>query len=250
VWLSASTIESMDAWAAQLNAGAITIPRPPDEIKTWPFIGERAYHLWTLASINLKTALVEVLPHLAPLHDLARQMLKGAAVGVPMFLFSLIAAGFLFVPAPSLVETLGKISHRLLPSRGQAFVSLAGTTIRNVAQDVIGIALLQAVLAGLGFVAVGLPCSGVFALAVLVFAIIQLPGLVLIPVIIWSWTALHTIPAMMLSMHLVAVALINNVVGPLVMAHGLKTPKLVIFAGVIGGALAHGVISSDRSCSP
>jgi predicted PurR-regulated permease PerM len=32
------------------------------------------------------------------------------------------------------------------------------------------------------------------------------------------------------------------VVKPLVMGHGLTTPTLVIFIGVIGGTLAHGIV--------
>jgi predicted PurR-regulated permease PerM len=42
--------------------------------------------------------------------------------------------------------------------------------------------------------------------------------------------------------YLIPAGLINNILSPIVMAHGLKTPMLVILIGVMGGAVAHGII--------
>src|SRR6185312_3576447 len=145
-------------------------------------------------------------------------------------------------PAPSFVQALRELSHRILPARGQEFVKLAGATIRNVSQGLIGIAILQAILSGLGFIIAGIPGSGLLALAVLIFGILQLPGIVLFPVIIWTWTAMQPTVALALTAYLVPVSLINNVLSPIVMAHGLGTPMPVIFVGVIGGAITHGII--------
>ena len=119
---------------------------------------------------------------------------------------------------------------------------MTGATIRNVSQGVIGIALLQAILAGLGFLVAGIPGSGLLALAVLISGILQIQGLVFIPVLIWTWTSMQTTAALALTAYLAPVGLINNVLSPIVMAHGLKTPMLVIFIGLIGGAVAHGII--------
>jgi predicted PurR-regulated permease PerM len=64
----------------------------------------------------------------------------------------------------------------------------------------------------------------------------------LIPVIIWSWTVLDTTSALIFTAYMVPVTLLDNVLRPIVMAHGLTTPPLVIFVGVIGGTIAHGII--------
>ena len=242
VWLGLSMMEGLGALSERLNAGTITIPPPPDEIKTWPLIGERLYYFWSLASTNLKTAFTEALPYLKPLTNAATGMAENAAAGIPIFLLSLIITGFLFPPAPSLLEAVRKLSHRILPARGQEFVRLAGATIRNVSQGVVGVALLQAILSGLGFVVAGIPGSGLLALAVLILGILQFPGIVLIPVTIWSWTAMPLTAALAFTAYMVPVGLINNILSPIVMAHGLKTPMLVILIGVMGGALAHGII--------
>lgn len=242
IWLGLSTIDSLRIFSERLNTGEITVPPPPISIKTWPLIGERLYYLWGLASTNLKSAFTEALPHLQPLIGFARGIAENAAAGIPMFMISLIVTGFLLSPAPTFVKAIRELSERVLPARGQEFVKLAGATIRNVSQGLIGIALLQAILSGFAFVVAGIPASGLLALGVLVFGILQLPGIVLLPVIIWSWTVMPATAALALTAYLVPVSLINNVLSPIVMAHGLKPPMPVIFIGVIGGAIAHGII--------
>ncbi|MGA7328586.1 MAG: AI-2E family transporter [Rhodomicrobium sp.] len=242
VWLGINMTESLASFSERMNSGAITIPPPPDAVRTWPLIGEPLHRIWVLGSTNLKSAMMEALPYLAPLRTLARNMAQSAATGIPSFLLSLIAAGFLFCPAPQLLSGARKLSRRLLPEHGQEYIRLAGTTVRNVSQGVVGISLLQAILSGAGFVASGVPAAGLLALAVLVFGILQFPGLVLVPVIIWGWFALEPQIALALTAYLIPVALMNNVLSPIVMAHGLRTPMIVIFIGVLGGAIAYGII--------
>ena len=242
IWLGLSMIEGAASLSQRLGSGDIAIPPPSEEVKSWPFIGERLFHLWELASTNLHSAITEALPYLSPFQSTARSMAEGVATGIPTFLVSLIIAGVLFPPAPSLLEGIRTVSRRILPTRGQELVKLAGATIRNVSQGVIGISFLQAILAGLGFLVAGLPASGFFALAVLVSGILQIQGLVIIPVLVWVWTSMQTTTALALTAYLVPVGLLNNVLNPIIMAHGLKTPMLVIFIGLLGGALAHGVV--------
>ena len=242
IWLGMSMIEGVSSLSHRLTSGDIAIPPPSETIKTWPFIGERLYYFWDLASTNLKRAVTEALPYLTLLRSTARRMAEGVATGIPTFLVSVIVAGALFPPAPLLLEGVRSAAERILPARGQELLRLAGATIRNVSQGVIGIALLQAILAGLGFLVAGIPGSGFLALGVLVTGILQVQGLLFIPVLAWVWTSMDTTTALALTAYLGPVGLINNVLGPIVMSHGLSTPMLVIFIGLIGGAVAHGVI--------
>jgi len=242
IWLGMSMIEGVASLSHRLGAGDIAIPPPSEEVKSWPFIGERLFYFWDLASTNLKTAITEALPYLSPFRSTARRMAEGAATGIPTFIVSLIIAGVLFPPAPALIEGVRTVSRRILPTRGQELVKLAGATIRNVSQGVIGISFLQAILAGLGFLVAGIPGSGLLALGVLVTGILQIQGLLFIPVLLWIWTSMETTTALALTAYLAPVGVLNNVLSPIVMAHGLKTPMLVIFIGLMGGVLAHGII--------
>jgi len=119
---------------------------------------------------------------------------------------------------------------------------LAAGTIRTVARGVIGISALQAVLAGIGLAIAGVPGATLITSAVLVFGIIQIgPSVVLIPVIVWSWFTMDTTAAILFTAYMVPVNLLDNVLKPVIMGRGLKTPMLVILIGVIAGTLAHGM---------
>jgi predicted PurR-regulated permease PerM len=127
--------------------------------------------------------------------------------------------------------------------RGGDFVDLAGLTVRSVARGVIGIAVIQALLLGLGLVVAGVPGAGLIALIGLGLGIVQLGVfLPVLGVLIWSWSVQETQTALLLTVYLVAVTLIDNVLRPLVLGKGLPTPMLVILVGLIGGTLSYGLI--------
>ena len=104
-------------------------------------------------------------------------------------------------------------------------------------------AVLQALLAGIGLKLAGVPHAGVLAFAVLILAILQIgSAVVLIPVIIWIWATRDFAVALPLTIYLLIVGLADNILKPILMGRGLNTPMLVIFIGVLGGMLAHGIV--------
>jgi predicted PurR-regulated permease PerM len=122
-------------------------------------------------------------------------------------------------------------------------MALAGATIRTVAQGVIGVAVLQSLLAGIGLKIAGVPNAGLLAFGVLVLGIIQIGSApILLPVIIWVWMSRDVGAAILITIYLALVGLSDNVLRPLLMGRGLSTPVLVIFMGVLGGTLAHGIV--------
>jgi predicted PurR-regulated permease PerM len=148
----------------------------------------------------------------------------------------------LFSPAPSLVNAIILLSHRLASERGEKFVQLAGATIRAVSRGVVAVSALQALLAGLGLLVAGISGASLITFAVLILGIIQVgPSVVLVPVTIWSWTAMETTAALLITIYLIPVSLLDNVLRPLVMARGLDTPMLIILIGVIGGTISYGI---------
>jgi predicted PurR-regulated permease PerM len=241
-WLALGLVDSVRVIAERLDLANLTIPPPSSSIKEWPLIGEPIYQFWDLASTNLSAALAQILPQLKPLGSSLLRIGADTGLGIVMFLVSIIVAGFLFSPAPTIVEAVKKFSRRLNPTRGEEFVDQAGATIRAVSRGVIGISVLQALLAGIGLMVAGIPQASLITFAVLVLGIIQIgPSIVIIPVIIWSWTFMDTKSALLFTAYMVPVNLLDNLLRPLVMGRGLKTPMLVILFGVIGGTLAYGI---------
>lgn len=241
-WLALGLVDSVRLIAERLDLANLTIPPPSSSVKEWPLIGQPIYQFWDLASTNLSAALAQILPQLKPLGSSLLRIGADTGLGIIMFLVSIIVAGFLFYPGPAIVEAVKKFARRLNPARGEEFVDQAGATIRAVSRGVIGISVLQALLAGIGLMVAGIPQASLITFAVLVLGIIQIgPSIVLIPVIIWSWTFMDTKSALLFTAYMVPVNLLDNVLRPLVMGRGLKTPMLVILVGVIGGTLAYGI---------
>jgi predicted PurR-regulated permease PerM len=221
-WLGFGLIGGVASLARQLDAGLLSIPLPAETVKGWPLIGEHVHRMGTLAATNMKAVLVEMLPTLRPIGAKLLGIAEGVGLGLLEFVASILVAGFLFSPA---------------------MVQLAGATIRNVSRGVIGIALLQSILAGAGFLAAGLPAAGVFAFLALLLGIVQIgPGILLLPIVVWSWTAMETMNALIFTIYMVSVGLMDNFLRPVLVARGLTTPMPVIMLGVIGGTIAYGIV--------
>jgi predicted PurR-regulated permease PerM len=242
-WCLLKIIESLQAFNLRLQVGDLAFPSPIVRVKSWPLIGDKLYELWALAATNFREAFAKVAPQLRPLGTGLLSAAGSASAGILTFLASVVIAGFFFVPGPSLVNGAKAITRRLITARGDDFVELAGSTVRKVSRGVIGIAILQAALAGVGMVVADIPGASLLTFVALVFGIIQIgPSIILIPVIIWCWLTLETVQAMTFTAYMLPVGLLDNVLRPLVMGRGLMTPMPVIFVGLIGGVLVHGVI--------
>ena len=241
-WLILGLIDSLRTLSTELDLSTVSVPPPSASVKTWPLIGQAVYQFWDLASTNLQAALVKIAPQLKPLGGNLLQIAADAGGGMIKLLAAIVISGFLFAPAPKLVAAVRRFSLRLASGRGEHFVALAGATIRNVSRGVVGISTLQALLAGVGFSAAGIPGASLMTSAALVLGIVQIgPSVLIIPVIIWTWMSLDTTTALLFTIYMVPVSLLDNVLRPIVMARGLATPMIVIIVGVIGGAISFGI---------
>jgi len=241
-WLALGLVDSLRVISERLDFSTLTIPPPSLTVKSWPLIGEPIYQFWDLASTNSRAALVKIIPQLKPLGSSLLRIGADTGLGIIKFLASIIVAGFLFLQAPVLVDAVKKFSRRLSSERGEEFVNQAGATIRAVSRGVIGISVLQALLAGIGLMVADVPQASLITFGVLILGIIQIgPSIIIIPVIIWAWMTMETTSALLFTAYMVPVNLLDNLLRPVVMGRGLKTPMLVILVGVIGGTLAYGI---------
>jgi predicted PurR-regulated permease PerM len=126
------------------------------------------------ASENLAATLREIVPHLKPLAGTVLAIAGSAGTGTLKFLASVVIARFLLPSGPRMVASVRTMLTRIVPKRSADFLALAGATIRTVAQGVIGVAVLQSLLAGIGLKIAGGPHAGVLAFAVLVLGIVQI----------------------------------------------------------------------------
>ena len=239
-WLGFGLISGVEFLTKELATG---LPSPPESVKDWPIVGEHIFQAWSRAVTGIKAQLVELAPLLKPVGTKLLQIASNVMVGLLQFLASIVIAGFLFCPGPQLVDGLTRFMERVFPPRGSEMVQLAGATVRNVSRGIIGISLLQSFLAGAGFLIAGIPAAGLLAFVSLVLAVVQIgPAVVFLPIIIWSWTSMSTVNALMFTAYMIPVGLLDNLLKPVLMARGLDTPMPVIVIGVIGGTIAYGII--------
>jgi predicted PurR-regulated permease PerM len=242
-WLGVGLVEGLGTIAEQLGSVHPLVPSPPATIKDWPLVGERLYDLWNQASTNLEAVLTQLAPYVKPLLRSTLEMVGDMGIGALKFVVAVILAGFLLPSGPRLVAASRSIMARLLPERSQDFVALAGKTIRSVSQGVIGIALVQAFLFGIGLKFAGFASAGLLAFVVMLLSILQIgAAIVLIPCVVWIWVTKDIVPALLITVYLVLVGLMDNVLKPLLMSRGLTTPMPVLFIGLLGGTLAHGIV--------
>ena len=117
-------------------------------MKSWPIIGDSIYQFWDLASTNFRAALDKAAPLLKPLGGTLLRIAEGAGTGIIDFFIAIAIAGFLFSPAPSLLNAIILLSHRLASGRGEKFVQIAGATIRAVSRGVSAFQLCRRFLRG------------------------------------------------------------------------------------------------------
>ena len=242
VMLSQTLIEGSQFIAARLQSGTLAVPPPPANVATWPVIGKPLNDLWALASSNLSDALGRVAPQLK---SAASQVLSAAAtvsLGVLQFFVATVIAGFLLANSTQGARVSRKFAIHLFGNRGEEFETLAAATVRSVTTGILGVALIQALLAGLGFLVMRIPGAGLWALLFLVAAVLQVGGPVLIPFVIYVFATTATTKAVAFLIWCILVGLLDNVLKPLLLGRGLPVPIVVIFLGAMGGFLVMGII--------
>jgi predicted PurR-regulated permease PerM len=175
-------------------------------------------------------------------------LLEGATsvgAGLLIFIFALILSGIFMAYGEEARRSAVRITSRLFgPEAGPHVAELCASTIRAVAQGVVGIAFIQMLLIGVAFVVKGIPGAGLLALAVLLLGIMQLPAtLITIPVIIWVFASEgFTVAAIVFAIYTFIAGLADNVLKPLLLGRGVDVPMPVVLIGALGGMVTGGVI--------
>ena len=235
--------ENMQNLADSIASGTLVVPPPPGYIQNWPFVGKPLHNIWELASVNLKETLNIFKPQLEKLATNLLAIAAGLGLALLKFILSIIIAAGFMLNTEALKRKLTRFVTRLTPNKGQVFIKLAASTLRNVIRGVIGVSFIQTLLIGIGLIVAGIPGAGLLTFLCLILTIVQIgPGLIVLGSLIFAWFKMNTLVALLLTIWMIPATLIDNFLKPILMARGLPVPMLVIFIGVIGGTIAHGII--------
>jgi predicted PurR-regulated permease PerM len=243
VFLLAETlVEGVQTLTTHIKDGTLSIQPPPAKVETWPIIGAPLNRAWGLASKDLSEAVRSFAPQIKAVVPGVLSASAGIGFTVLQFALSIVVAGVLLANAQAAYEVTCSLCDRFFGDKGRELQQLMGATIRSVTSGILGVALIQSVLAGLGFLVAGLPGAGLWAVIFLIAAVLQVGVLVLIPAVIYMFTIASATKAVIFLIWCLFVALIDNVLKPLLLGRGVGVPIVVVFLGAIGGFVAMGII--------
>jgi len=242
VLLAQSLVEGVQTLTAHLKDGTLGVPAPPDSVAGWPIIGARLYNLWKAASDNLSDVVLRFAPQIKSALPKLLSAAAGLGVTVLEFLLAILVGGVLLANAPAATKAVRSMFVRIFDQKGPEYHQLVSSTIHSVTSGILGVALIQTVCAGLGFLVAGLPAAGLWAVIFLIAAVLQVGMLVLIPAVIYMFAIASTTKAIIFLVWCTIVGLMDNVLKPLLLGRGVAVPIAVVFLGAIGGFVAMGII--------
>lgn len=243
-WLITQSVFKEVIHLRDLNSqGQLVIPPPGENTATWPVITQPVISLWKLASENLQGAIMQHSDTLKVAGAWLLTALAGIGLSVFQFMISTIIAGVLLAYSTATSTSATKIFVKLAGENGKHFASTIVTTIRSVVRGILGVAVIQASMAGIGFFLAGVPYAGVWTLACLFFAIIQVgSGPIVIPIAIYVFSVSNTLTAVLLAIWLGLTLISDNILRPFLLGRGAPAPMLVVFLGSIGGFITSGFL--------
>ncbi|PSW21368.1 AI-2E family transporter [Photobacterium sanctipauli] len=243
VVVSGSLYDGGVALTAMLQEGSVTIPRPTQRIADIPLIGDKLFEVWNLFATNLEHAVARFLPEIKAGASTIAGWLGSSLATIIMFMISLlIAAGFM-AHSDSMASAVRAVSIRVVGQHGEEWASLTAATVRSVLLGVVGVAFIQSVLIGAVMFVFAVPAAAGITLIVFIFAIAQLPALlVVLPVILYMYSAEDSTTATIFTVLVLVAALSENILKPMLMGRGVSIPMPVILIGAIGGMISAGII--------
>jgi len=243
VFLADMISQNTQDLAQKLNTGNFSIPAPTENVASWPLIGKPLFKFWQLAATNLSEALETLAPQLKEITKWLISASVSTMVAILQSLVSVIICGMLLINAKTSHKLAISIGNRLAGENGKDLTTLSIATIRGVARGVLGVALIQSFLAGIGFFYADIPGAGILTILCLFVAIVQLPTFILLlPIIIYVFSIHSTVFATLFMVWMTVVGLLDNVLKPILMGRGIDIPMAVIFIGAIGGMMFSGII--------
>jgi len=217
---------------------------PPSWIRSVPIAGPRIAQEWqTLSDAGAGGLLARLEPYLT---TAARWLLGHAAivgVFVVHMLVTIVISGILYAQGDMAADFVRRFANRLAGMRGVAAIRLAGAAVRAVALGIVVTAVVQSALGGVGLWIAGVPSAGILTALMVMLCLAQLgPFLPMLGGVIWLFQNDMKLAATLLLIWAVLVAMLDNLLRPLLIKRGVNLSMLLILSGVLGGMFAFGIV--------
>lgn len=241
--LSGSLIDGVRELKAMIDEGRSPIPPPGEHARALPAFAQPLVDIWQETSENLQASVSRHPDGFKKIGVIALSFIAKTGAGVLSFMISIIIAGVFLAYAKEGGRTMKNIFVKLAGKQGEELVVISEATIRSVVKGILGVAIIQTLLSGIGFVVAGIPAAGLWTLFCLIFAIIQVGvGPVMIPMIFYVFNTADLTTGILFAIWGVLTLVSDNILKPILLGRGAPVPLLVVFLGAIGGFIAIGFL--------
>ena len=229
-------------WSQSL--ATLAIPAPPAWVEAIPVVGASTARRWQeLAAAGPEEMAAQVAPHARALALWFAGQVGSIGLLFVQFLLTVAIAAILYSRGEAAARGADRFARRLAGAQGERAVHLAGQAIRGVALGVVVTAIVQSTAAGIGLAVVGVPFAAILTVVIFMLCVAQLgPALVLFPAVVWIYATRGAVWGTGLLVWTVFCSTFDSFLRPMLIRQGADLPLLLIFAGVIGGLIAFGVI--------
>jgi predicted PurR-regulated permease PerM len=228
-----------------LQSGQQQIRPPPERLHDIPVVGTKLYAAWAQASTDMPAFTKQFGPQLTTFTKWALAQAGGMVGAVLALVLAIIFAAIALAYADASRAFVSSLLARVTGSRarGEHYMQVVGATVRSVANGVIGVAFVQALLCGIGFFVLGIPGAGILSLLAMGLGVLQVPVLIVtLPAIIYAFAVKSTTVAILFTVWFIISGVSDAVLKPMMIGHGLEVPMPIILLGVIGGVIAYGLV--------
>ncbi len=240
-----SAASSIPVMVSKLQSGEEHIRPPPEALHGVPVVGDKAYDAWAQASTDMPAFTRKFGPQLTTFSKWALAQAGGTIGAVLALVLAVILAAITLAYSDSARAFILSLLARVTGDRvrGEHYMQVIGATVRSVANGVIGVAFVQALLCGIGFFVLGIPGAGILSLLAMVLGVLQVPVVIVtLPAIIYAFSVKTTTVAILFTVWFIISGMSDAALKPLMIGHGLEVPMPVILLGVIGGVIAYGLV--------
>lgn len=230
--------------ALSKSFGSFELPPPPDWLERLPVVGSKLAEQWrTIAADGSEGLSAQMSPYAGKLVKWFVAQAGSVGMMILQFLLTVVISAILYSTGEKAADGVLRFAHRLAGIRGEESARLAAQAVRAVALGVVVTALVQSILGGIALAVCGIPYAALLTAVMFMLAIAQLgPTFVLVPSVIWLYWKGDPLWGTVLLVCTIIVGALDNFLRPILIKKGADLPLLLIFAGVIGGLIAFGII--------
>ena len=220
------------------------LPNAPLWVFDIPVLGPSLGNLWDRWAADITALGASLQPYFGILLEGGLSLLLGIAHGVLLFVLALFAAFFFYLYGEQLSVRVRLIVHRIAGAQADRLILVTGATVRGVVYGILGTAIVQGILTAMGLWIAGVPRPVLLGAVAGFLAVLPVGApLVWIPASIWLLASGNIVHGIFLAIYgVVAVSGADQVIRPWFISRGAQLPFLLTVLGVLGGALAFGLL--------